>query len=132
MSVGSNNNQTKGTTTEEEEDKKRYVSGGLVDYTGPAWVDGTKSRPEAFLSAIDTENIRDLTKAMLTVDIPSWITPHSDMFTGNNTSIGDIIININEAEIANDMDIEHLAKEIGSQFTKELGKMGYDTRRYSF
>ena len=32
----------------------RYKNGGLVDFTGPAWVDGTKSKPEAFLSAEDT------------------------------------------------------------------------------
>lgn len=31
-----------------------YKHGGLVDFTGPAWVDGTKSKPEAFLSAEDT------------------------------------------------------------------------------
>ena len=30
------------------------LGGGLVDFTGPAWVDGTKSKPEAFLSAEDT------------------------------------------------------------------------------
>lgn len=33
---------------------KQYKHGGLVDFTGPAWVDGTKSKPEAFLSAEDT------------------------------------------------------------------------------
>lgn len=33
---------------------KKYAQGGLVDYTGPAWVDGSKSKPEAFLSAKDT------------------------------------------------------------------------------
>lgn len=38
----------------------RYATGGIVDYTGPAWVDGTPSKPEAFLSASDTENIAKL------------------------------------------------------------------------
>ena len=28
----------------------KYATGGLVDYTGPAWVDGTSSKPEAFLN----------------------------------------------------------------------------------
>jgi len=32
----------------------------LVDYTGTAWVDGTTSRPEAFLDAEDTSNIAAL------------------------------------------------------------------------
>ena len=31
-----------------------FASGGIVDFTGPAWVDGSKSKPEAFLSAKDT------------------------------------------------------------------------------
>ena len=35
----------------------KYKTGGMVDYTGPAWVDGTKSHPEAFLSAYQTEQI---------------------------------------------------------------------------
>ena len=29
---------------------KKYATGGLVDYTGPAWVDGTAGKPEAFLN----------------------------------------------------------------------------------
>lgn len=36
-------------------DVKAYKTGGLVDYTGLAWVDGQKGRPEAFLNANDTE-----------------------------------------------------------------------------
>ena len=30
---------------------KRYATGGRVNYTGPAWVDGSKSKPERILSA---------------------------------------------------------------------------------
>ena len=36
----------------------KYLHGGLVDFTGPAWVDGTKKKPEAFLSAKDTELLK--------------------------------------------------------------------------
>lgn len=45
----------------------RYKEGGLVDYTGLAWVDGVKSKPEAFLDAEDTQNIaslRDMLRAL--------------------------------------------------------------------
>lgn len=38
-------------------DVKAYASGGYVYNTGPAWVDGTPQKPEAFLDARDTENI---------------------------------------------------------------------------
>ena len=59
---------------------KRYASGGTVDYTGPAWVDGTKSHPEAFLSAYQTEQIGALAGAL-------------DNNTVNNVS-GDTVVNL--------------------------------------
>jgi hypothetical protein len=34
----------------------RHAKGGLVDYTGPAWMDGTFSEPELVLNATDTAN----------------------------------------------------------------------------
>ena len=46
---------------------KRYEQGGLINYTGPAWVDGTPSTPEAFLSADDTRNFQELAKILQSV-----------------------------------------------------------------
>ena len=43
---------------------KAYASGGLVDYTGLAHVDGTRSRPEMVLNAADTANFIALRNAM--------------------------------------------------------------------
>ena len=40
----------------------KYKNGGLVDYTGLAWVDGSKSNPEYVLNANDTENLMKLTE----------------------------------------------------------------------
>ena len=37
------------------DEKKVYKKGGLADYTGPAWLDGTKSEPEAVLNAAQTK-----------------------------------------------------------------------------
>lgn len=39
---------------------KRFKTGGLADYTGPAWLDGTPSKPELVLNARDTENFIQL------------------------------------------------------------------------
>lgn len=36
---------------------KYFATGGLADYTGPAWVDGSYSKPELVLNADDTKNI---------------------------------------------------------------------------
>lgn len=41
-----------------------YANGGFVDFTGPAWVDGTKSKPEAFLNPYQTEQIGALADAL--------------------------------------------------------------------
>ncbi len=42
----------------------RFASGGVVDYTGPAWVDGTKTKPEAFLNSYQTKQIAALAEAL--------------------------------------------------------------------
>lgn len=39
---------------------KMYARGGLADYTGPAWLDGTPTKPEMVLSPTDTENFIEL------------------------------------------------------------------------
>lgn len=44
--------------------KKVYAQGGYVDYTGPAWVDGTSSKPEAFLNAYQTQQVGALAEAL--------------------------------------------------------------------
>ena len=36
--------------------KARFKTGGLADFTGPAWLDGTKTKPELVLNQRDTEN----------------------------------------------------------------------------
>ena len=41
-----------------------YKEGGIVDHTGLAWVDGTKTKPEAFLDAEDTKNVSNLTSML--------------------------------------------------------------------
>ena len=40
-----------------------YSTGGVVDYTGPAWVHGSKNKPETFLNADQTKlfaHLRDM------------------------------------------------------------------------
>jgi hypothetical protein len=37
-----------------------YAQGGIADYTGYAWVDGTKTKPERILSASQTDSFNKL------------------------------------------------------------------------
>lgn len=41
-----------------------HANGGLADYTGPAWLDGTKSKPEAVLNALQTQHFIDFTDTL--------------------------------------------------------------------
>ena len=36
---------------------RAYKEGGLADFTGPAWMDGTKADPELVLKGEDTRNL---------------------------------------------------------------------------
>ena len=67
--------------------KRVYKSGGYVDYTGPAWVDGNKTHPEAFLSAYQTEQIGALAKSL----DPSTV---NNATTNSNVTFGSINFNV--------------------------------------
>ena len=88
---------------------KIYKNGGLVNYTGPAWVDGTSNSPEAFLSAEDTERIGNAAK--LLSNIPAL--NHSNIST-TNSSYGDtnIEINLNIDHVSSDVDIEEMLNRV--------------------
>ena len=95
-------------------DVKAYKKGGLADFTGPAWLDGTKSSPELILNARDTENFIEL-KNILGSLMKSGITQTT------SSSIGDMYfdIDINVDEISNDYDVEQLKKKIKQDITND-------------
>lgn len=110
-----------------------YKTGGLVDYTGPAWVDGTKSRPEAFLSADDTQMIRTLIDGWKYVATrPTMTNLDGLMQEGSGNTIGDVYVTLNEAQFNTDEDYELVAQKVGEAFTKELAKNGFSTAAYRF
>lgn len=83
----------------------RYASGGLVDYTGPAWVDGTPGKPEAFLNANQTAMI-----AAFTANLAKMVSgkfPSSNMEAGSNCEI-----NIDIGSIGADYDIDQAINKV--------------------
>lgn len=54
-------------------DIKAYKTGGLVDYTGLAQLDGTPNKPELVLNANDTKNFLALTEALRNISAQSPI-----------------------------------------------------------
>lgn len=85
-----------------------FATGGLVNYTGPAWVDGTPTKPEAFLSADDTQNIAAMTNVLSSLRDLLDFTTYSQSSTINNTNRNDTTINItvNVDNIADDYDVD--------------------------
>lgn len=87
---------------------KKYESGGLASYTGLAWLDGSRAKPEAILSAQDTKNfiaLRDILAQFM----------GSGAVSGGGKS-GDNYFDIDiQAEIGSDYDVDRLASQIKQQ-----------------
>ena len=82
---------------------KAYKTGGLADFTGPAWLDGTKSHPEYVLNADQTERFFSL------VDIlEGYDKDRKPEKSGDNYF--EIAINVEKLE--NDYDVEQVADKI--------------------
>lgn len=84
---------------------KAYKTGGLADFTGPAWLDGTKSHPELVLNARDTENFIQLK------DILSNVLKR-DSNKAENSGDNYFEIHIDVERIEDDYDVEQLADKI--------------------
>lgn len=91
---------------------KKFAQGGMVDFTGPAWVDGTKSRPEAFLNADDTKRIGEAAK--LLSDLPLLDNPRTQTNEISNTNVGDTTfeIHINVENISSDYDVDQAVERV--------------------
>ena len=92
----------------------RFKQGGLADFTGPAWLDGTKARPEIVLDAQDSRNfiqLRDILGSLLNRSV-------NNTSTENN---GDIIydIDINVESIGSDYDVDQVANKIKSLINED-------------
>ena len=85
---------------------KGYKTGGIADYTGPAWLHGTPSKPELVLNAKDTQNfiaLKDvLSKAM------GSTSSVENAYGGNAT----YEININVDHLNNDYDVDKVAQRV--------------------
>ena len=89
---------------------KRYATGGYVDYTGPAWVDGSPTKPEAILSAKDTQNfiqLKQLIAAMM-----DRIGMNNSAFNLQSATGNTCIIYVNVDQLASDYDVDDMVNRV--------------------
>lgn len=89
---------------------KAYAGGGLADQTGPAWLDGTKSRPEIVLNQTDSANFMQLRDIL--ADILQGTSNLSGMEGKAKGGDNYFDIEINVESINDDYDVEQLADKI--------------------
>lgn len=96
-------------------EKPKFATGGLADFTGPAWLDGTKSRPELVLNPRDTENfiqLKDILSSIMSNNIPT-------ITEGARTANSNFEININVDSISSDYDVDRLVERVKKDIVED-------------
>lgn len=91
-----------------------YKRGGIVDYTGPAMVHGSKTQPEAFLNAKQTELFANLRDILQKVNVDS------------NSSSGFVIenITIQTQELNKNQDFKKAGRTLADEFASAIKSRG--------
>jgi hypothetical protein len=82
----------------------KFASGGLADFTGPAWLDGTPSKPEYILNSAQTERFFSLIDVLENYK--------NDEKTSKSSGDNYFDINIQVEKLENDYDVEQIADKI--------------------
>ena len=106
---------------------KPYATGGLVDYTGPAMVHGSPTRPEAFLSADDTANMQRLFEALSYVMSSNLDISSSTAVTNTNSNVTVEQIVIQTNELNNNQDFRTAGNILAEEFSNAIRRRGIST-----
>ena len=101
----------------------QYKSGGLVDYTGPAWVDGSKSRPEAFLSAEDTARIGEAANLLSQI---AHYSSRGTLTSAVTNSVGDtnVELHFHVDSIATNEQVDYLVDRVKEEIVEVANPIG--------
>lgn len=102
----------------------KYLRGGIADFTGPAWLDGSKTNPERILSPYQTELFEDMVKSLHminTLRIPS-MPSYSESVTEKPSSVsfGDIVVNVDK--LSDDKDYEEVAAKLFDTMLEKMNR----------
>ena len=102
----------------------KFKTGGLADFTGPAWLDGSKTHPELVLNAQDSKNfiaLKDILASLMSIQGPNSV------ISGG----GDNYFNIDiTADIGSDYDVDRLAERIKKQIYNDGQYRNVNTMSY--
>lgn len=91
----------------------QYATGGLNTQTGPAWLDGTPSKPELVLNPTDTQNF------LMLKDILSDVMRGGSFTTNQKDGDLNLEIYLNvEQGLSNDYDVEQLVTKVKQEIAK--------------
>ena len=94
----------------------KYAKGGFVNYTGPAWLDGTPSKPEAVLNPKQTRLFETMVSSLeRTANNSNVNSP-----LGSSYNIGDINTSIQVAKLDDQTDIDKLARKVEDKIIKTI------------
>ena len=103
---------------------KTYSRGGIADFTGPAWLDGTRENPERILNPYQNRLFETMVQALERMNrvyvptMPSF--GDVQMSGGNPVSVGDIIVNVDNLDT--DDDYEELAEKVSQVLMERIGR----------
>ena len=93
-----------------------FKQGGYADFTGPAWLDGTKTKPEAILNAKQTKLFESMISSLERTANNSNI----NSSFGSSYNIGDINTTIQVEKLDNNTDIEKVARQVENRIMKTI------------
>ena len=120
----------------------RYKKGGLIDFTGPAWVDGSSSKPEAILNSDETKFVQNKLPDILNnadtlrerqLDLQNirtdWLSSISYVIDTNNSqnnsvNIERVELNMNVEQLTNSADAKRLGQEAFNELLNIARKAG--------
>ena len=97
---------------------KKYATGGYVDYTGPAWVDGTKAKPEYMLNSTQTAQFEKLVSILDSIFIktPNYSTRNIPSQETSKEAIFNF--NIDVQKMSDDYDVDQLINRIQKKLSE--------------
>ncbi len=91
--------------------KGHFATGGLADFTGPAWLDGTRSNPELVLNSRDTQNFIELK------DTLADMRKNGSLSLAGGDSYYEIIVNVDQ--MSSDYDVDKAIDRIKARLAQD-------------